>query len=46
MQQPMLDRDGEEARRARTRRLTLLLVVAVLAVYGGYIAMSVMRAHG
>ena len=36
----------DEARRARTRRLTLLLALLATSVYVGFILLQVMRARG
>lgn len=35
--------DADSARRARTRRLTLLLALAAAGVYFGFIALQVLR---
>jgi hypothetical protein len=37
---------GDDARRARTRRLTLLLALAATGVYVGFIVLQVLRARG
>ena len=37
---------GDPARRARTRRLTLLLALLATSVYVGFILLQVMRARG
>ena len=43
---PSLHDAGDHARRARTRRLTLLLALAATGVYVGFIVLQVMRAKG
>ncbi len=43
---PTLSRPSDDARRARGRRLTLLLVLAAAGVYVCYIVLAVMRAKG
>jgi hypothetical protein len=40
------DRSDDETRRARGRRLALLLVLAAAAVYVCYIVLAVTRARG
>ena len=45
MTAPHPHRSGD-ARRARTRRLTLLLALAATGVYVGFIVVQVMRAKG
>jgi hypothetical protein len=37
---------ADSARRSRTRRLALLLALAVTGVYAGFIALQVLRARG
>ena len=41
-----LPRAADAARRGRTRRLTLLLVLAATGVYVAFIAVQVLRARG
>lgn len=41
-----LHREADDARRTRTRRLTLLLALAAAGVYVGFIVLQVMRAKG
>jgi hypothetical protein len=37
---------ADDARRSRTRRLTLLLALAATGVYAGFIVLQVLRAKG
>jgi hypothetical protein len=41
---PTTDAAAADARRARTRRLALLLALAAAAVYLGFIALQIVRA--
>ncbi|HUO95719.1 MAG TPA: hypothetical protein VMT92_05760 [Steroidobacteraceae bacterium] len=45
MSESLVPRAGD-ARRARTRRLTLLLALAAAGVYVGFIVLQVLRARG
>ena len=46
MTEPSLHPRGADARRARTRRLTLLLALAATGVYVTFILLHVMQAKG
>lgn len=46
MSGPTTDAGAEDARRARTRRLAVLLALAAAAVYVGFIALQIARAKG